>query len=70
MVPPYFHPNFFRSGSIQPNRTPGRPTDSGSPRPERIFPEEALGEDRIPDQLMFLPSTVPENQVNIILVYI
>ena len=63
----FVSPKSLRSGSIQPKRTPGRPaaSDAGSSslRPERIFPEEAPGEDRIPDQLMFLPSTVPENQV-------
>ena len=51
---------------MQPRRTPGRRSlTSQVPRPERIFPEEAPGEDRIPDQLMFLPSTVPESQVRI-----
>ncbi len=52
-------PWYMRGGSLQPERSKSTSPES---RTELIFPEEAPNEDRIPEQLMYVPPGTPKNQ--------
>ena len=52
---PADRPWYMNQGQLQPNLS------SATARTVPIFPEESPGHDRIPDQLMYLPDSVPDN---------